>query len=204
MVERKEDRCRELAELFPHSLIIRGDGTDPELLSEERMESSDAFIALTDRDEDNLIISLYAHQAGVHKVIAKSNRQNYTAIARSAGVESVVSAKLTTANQIIRLVRAIRNTHGTGMTALYRIAEGRAEALEFTVTADTRRLNTPLRELRLKSGVLLAVVVRGTEVIIPEGSTCLQEGDSAVIIATKDSGIVDLNDIFADGIGLGG
>lgn len=204
VVERKEDRCRELAELFPHSLIIRGDGTDPELLSEERMESSDAFIALTDRDEDNLIISLYAHQAGVHKVIAKSNRQNYTAIARSAGVESVVSAKLTTANQIIRLVRAIRNTHGTGMTALYRIAEGRAEALEFTVTADTRRLNTPLRELRLKSGVLLAVVVRGTEVIIPEGSTCLQEGDSAVIIATKDSGIVDLNDIFADGIGLGG
>ena len=61
VVEKESDRCRELAEEFPHSLIIHGDGTDPELLTEERMVSSDAFIALTNRDEDNLIISLYAH-----------------------------------------------------------------------------------------------------------------------------------------------
>ena len=203
VVERKEDRCRELAELFPHSLIIHGDGTDPELLTEERMEGSDAFVALTDRDEDNLIISLYAHQAGVHKVVAKSNRQNYTSIARSAGVESVVSPKLTTADQILRLVRGIRNTKGTAMTALYRIAGGQAEAMEFTVTAATANLGTPLRALKLKGGVLIAVVVRGNEVIIPEGSTALKEGDSVVVV-TRDSGILDLNDIFADGLGLGG
>lgn len=202
VVERKEDRCRELAELFPHSLIIHGDGTDPELLTEEHMEGSDAFIALTDRDEDNLIISLYAHQAGVHKVVAKSNRQNYTSIARSAGVESVVSPKLTTADQILRLVRGIRNTKGTAMTALYRIADGQAEAMEFTVSS-AGKLGIPLRELKLRSGVLLAVVVRGNEVIIPEGSTCLKEGDT-VIVVTRDSGILDLNDIFADGLGLGG
>lgn len=203
VVERKEDRCRELAELFPHSLIIHGDGTDPELLTEERMEGSDAFVALTDRDEDNLIISLYAHQAGVHKVVAKSNRQNYTPIARSAGVESVVSPKLTTANQILRLVRGIRNTKGTAMTALYRIAGGQAEAMEFTVTDAAANLGVPLRDLKLRRGVLLAVVVRGNEVIIPEGSTALKEGDSVVVV-TRDSGILDLNDIFADGLGLGG
>ncbi len=203
VVERKEDRCRELAELFPHSLIIHGDGTDPELLTEERMEGSDAFVALTDRDEDNLIISLYAHQAGVHKVVAKSNRQNYTSIARSAGVESVVSPKLTTADQILRLVRGIRNTKGTAMTALYRIAGGQAEAMEFTVTAATAHLGAPLRDLKLKGGVLVAVVVRGNEVIIPEGSTALKEGDSVVVV-TRDSGILDLNDIFADGPVLGG
>ena len=83
VVEKSDVRCRAMAEEFPHSLIIQGDGTDPELLTEERMAASDAFIALTDRDEDNLIISLYAHQAGVSKVVAKSNRQNYTSIARS-------------------------------------------------------------------------------------------------------------------------
>lgn len=203
VVERREERCRELAELFPRSLIIRGDGTDPELLTEERMESSDAFIALTDRDEDNLIISLYAHQAGVHKVVAKSNRQNYTSIARSAGVESVVSPKLTTANQILRLVRGIRSTKGSAMTALYRIADGQAEALEFPVSASTRGLDTPLRELKLKGGVLIAVIVRDSEVIIPEGSTCLKQGDS-VIVVTRDSGIETLNDIFAEGFALGG
>lgn len=205
LVEKNEVRCRQLAEQFPHSLIIHGDGTDPELLTEERMTTSDAFVALTDRDEDNLIISLYAHQAGVAKVIAKSNRQNYSAIARSAGVESVVSPKLTTADQILRMIRGIQNSKGAVMTALYRIAEGRAEAMEFLVGPTARNLGVPLKELRgkLKKGILVAVVVRDNRVIIPEGSTCLQEGDSVVIVA-RDSGILDLNDIFSDSFSMGG
>ena len=199
VVEKNEERCRELAEQFPHSLIIHGDGTDPELLSEERMEASDAFIALTDRDEDNLIISLCAHQAGVNKVIAKSNRQNYSAIARSAGVESIVSPKVTTADQILRLVRGIQNSKGNAMTALYRIAEGQAEAMEFHVTAATRNLGIALKDLqpKLKKGVLISVVVRHGQVIIPNGSTTLEEKDTVIIVA-KGSSILDLNDIFID------
>ena len=198
VVERGDERCRELAEEFPHALIIHGDGTDPELLTEERMASSDAFVALTDRDEDNLIISLYAHQAGVPKVVAKSSRQNYTAIARSAGVESVVSPKLATAGQILRFIRGLQNSKGTVMTALYRIAGGKAEAMEFIVSPATRNLNVPLRDLRLRRGVLIAVIVRGNRVIIPEGSTCLEQGDDVIVIA-RDSGILDLNDIYEGG-----
>lgn len=199
VIEKNEDRCRELAEKFPHSLIIHGDGTDPELLAEEHLEASDAFISLTDRDEDNLIISLCAHQAGLHKVIAKSNRQNYAAIARSAGVESIVSPKVTTADQILRLVRGIKNSKGTVMTALYRIAEGRAEAMEFHVSSATHNLSVPLKDLqpKLKKGVLIAVVVRKNQVIIPNGSTSLELGDT-VIIVTQGSGILDINDIFID------
>lgn len=197
VVERNPDRCRELAERFPHALILHGDGTDPELLAEEHLAASDSFVALTDRDEDNLILSLYAHQCGVRKVIAKSSRQNYSAIARSAGVESVVSPKLITADQILQFIRGIQNSKGTAMTALYRIAEGRAEAMEFPVTQATRNLGVPLRELRLRRGVLLAVLVRKASVIIPEGSTCLMEGDRVILVA-KDSGILDLNDIYAE------
>lgn len=198
MVERNADRCRELAEEFPHSLIIHGDGTDPELLTEERMASSDAFIALTDRDEDNLIISLYAHQAGVPKVVAKSSRQNYTAIARSAGVESVVSPKLATVGLILRFIRGLQNSKGTVMNALYRIAGGKAEAMEFLVSPATRNLKVPLKDLKLRRGVLIAVIVRGNKVIIPEGSTCLEQGDDVIVIA-RDSGILDLNDIYEGG-----
>lgn len=200
VVERSDGRCRELAEEFPHSLIIHGDGTDPELLTEERMAASDAFIALTDRDEDNLIISLYAHQAGVAKVVAKSSRQNYTAIARSAGVESVVSPKLATAGLILRFIRGLQNSKGTVMNALYRIAGGKAEAMEFLVSPATRNLKVPLKELKLRQGVLIAVIVRGSQVIIPEGSTCLEQGDDVIVIA-RDSGILDLNDIY-EGDGL--
>lgn len=199
VVEKNEQRCRELAETFPKALIIHGDGTDPELLAEERMEASDAFIALTDRDEDNLIISLCAHQAGITKVVAKSNRQNYASIARSAGVESVVSPKLTTADQILRKVRGIMNSKGTVMTSLYRIAEGRAEAMEFQVSPATLNLGVPLKDLRqkMKAGILVAVVVRNNQVIIPNGSTSLENGDSVIIVA-RGSGILDLNDIFTD------
>lgn len=204
VVEKGGDRCRELAEEFPHSLIIHGDGTDPELLTEERMAASDAFVALTDRDEDNLIISLYAHQAGVSKVVAKSSRQNYTAIARSAGVESVVSPKQATAGQILRFIRGLQNSKGTVMNALYRIARGKAEAMEFLVSPATRNLKVPLKDLKLRQGVLIAVIVRGSKVIIPEGSTCLEQGDDVIVIA-RDSGILDLNDIYADGgLGAGG
>ena len=200
VVERSDVRCRELAEEFPHSLIIHGDGTDPELLTEERMAASDAFISLTDRDEDNLIISLYAHQAGVSKVVAKSSRQNYTAIARSAGVEAVVSPKLATAGLILRFIRGLQNSKGTVMNALYRIAGGKAEAMEFRVSSATRNLKVPLKELKLRRGVLIAVIVRGKKVIIPEGSTCLEQGDDVIVIA-RDSGILDQNDIYeGDGV----
>ena len=197
VIEKNERRCRELAETFPKSLIIHGDGTDPELLKEERMEASDAFIALTDRDEDNLIISLCAHQAGMTKVVAKSNRQNYSAIARSAGVESIVSPKLTTADQILRKVRGIQNSMGSVMSSLYRIAEGRAEAMEFQVSESTHNLGLPLKDLssKLKEGVLIAVVVRKNQVIIPNGSTALEKGDTVIVVA-QGSGILDLNDIF--------
>ena len=200
VAERDADRCRQLAETFLRSLIIHGDGTDPELLTEERMSASDAFIALTDRDEDNLIISLYAHQEGVPKVVAKSSHQNYTSIARSAGVESVVSPKLTTAYQILRLIRGLQNSKGSSMTALYRIAGGRAEAMEFRVRPDDRHLDVPLRNLsrHLRPGVLIAVIVRDGNVIIPDGSTCLQAEDDVIVVA-QNSVITDLDDIYAAG-----
>lgn len=203
LVEKNEARCRQLAETFSRSLIIHGDGTDPELLTEERMSSSDAFVALTDRDEDNLIISLYAHQSGVSKVIAKSSRQHYSSIARSAGLESVVSPKMITAYQILRTVRGIQNSKGNIMTALYKIADEQAEAMEFTVGPSTQYLGVPLKSLKLRKGILIAVIVRGMQVIIPEGSDCMQEGDTVIVVA-KDSGILDLNAIYADPFGLGG
>ena len=163
------------------------------------MTAADAFIALTNRDEDNLIISLYAHQAGVAKVVAKSNRQNYTTIARSAGVESVVSPKLTTAGQILQLVRGAQNSKGSAMTALYRIAEGQAEAMEFVAAPTTQNLGIPLKDLKLRRGILIAVIVRDGKVIIPVGTTTLESGDNVIVVA-RDSGIVDLNDIYESGV----
>ena len=89
------------------------------------------------------------------------------------------------------------------MNSLHRIAGGEAEAMEFTVGPGTRNLGVPLKDLRLRPGVLLAVIVRGSDIIIPEGSSFLQEGDQVIIIA-RESGILDLNDIYSPELNPGG
>ena len=200
IVELSEKRCRLVSEMMPRTTVICGDGTDQELLESERMSAADAFVALTDRDEDNLIISLYAMQQGMHKVVTKCNRQNYTGIARAVGLDSVISPKLITAAQILQLVRGMQNSQGSVMNTLYRIADGKTEAMEFTVGPSTRHLNVPLRDLHLHKGILIAVIMRDGEIIIPEGSSCIQEGDSVIIIS-RDRPILDLNDIYAEEAG---
>ena len=197
IVERSEERCRLINERFPKITAICGDGTDQELLESENLSACDAFLALTDRDEDNLILSLYAMQQGLPKVITKCNRQNYAGLAHSVGLDSVISPKFITASQILRLVRGMENSQGSVMNALYRIADGGAEAMEFTVSPSTRFLGVPLRELNLRPGILIAVIVRGPDIIIPEGSTCLQAQDNVILIS-RNSGVLDLNDIYAE------
>ena len=197
IVERDPSRCRVLSERFPKASIICGDGTDQELLEAENLSDCDAFVSLTDRDEDNLIISLYATQKGLPKVITKCNRQNYAGIARSVGLDSVISPKFITASHILRLVRGMQNSQGSVMNSLHRIADGAAEAMEFTVGASTRNLGIALRDLHLRPGILIAVIVRGQEIIIPEGSSHLQAGDNVIIIS-RNNGILDLNDIYQE------
>ena len=197
VVERREDRCRALQLQHPKATVLCGDGTDQELLESERMTASDAFVALTDRDEDNLILSLYAMQKGVQKVVTKSNRQNYAGIAQTIGLDSVISPKLITAAQILQVVRGMQNSQGSVMNTLYRIADGSAEAMEFTASANTRHLGVPLKDLQLRKGILIAVLARGGDIIIPEGSSSIREGDSVILIS-RDLRILDLNDIYED------
>ena len=238
IVERSEERCRVLSEALPHATILCGDGTDQQLLEEENVAAADAFVALTDRDEDNLIISLYAMQQGIAKVIAKSNRQNYTPIARAAGLDSVISLyamqqgipkvvaksnrqnyagiahaagldsvispKLITAGQILQVVRGMQNSKGSVMNALYKIADGHAEAMEFVANDTTRHQGVPLKDLALKKGILIAVLVHQGRIIIPDGSAVISAGDT-VIIVSSSHGILDINDIYDEShMDLGG
>ena len=115
----------------------------------------------------------------------------------------MISPKFVTASNIVHVVRGLQNSQGSVMNSLHRIADGGAEAMEFTVGPATRHLGVPLKELKLRPGVLLAVIVRRSKVIIPEGSTCLESGDDVIVVA-RNSGILDLNDIYAEGIGAGG
>ena len=199
VIERKEAQCLYVSEHFPDAMVINGDGSDQELLDSENLDNYDAFVALTDRDEDNMIISLYAMQHGIPKIVTKCNKQNYVSLAHSIGLESVVSPKMITASHILHRVRGMQNSHGSVMNSLHQIAEGEAEAIEFTASKYTKNLGKPLKSLKIKPNILVAVIVRGKEIIIPEGNTHIQIGDSVIIINRGDV-ILDLNDIFVEEI----
>ncbi len=198
IIEIDRDKSRALAELLPKTLIVEGDGSDHELLAAEHLELSDAFVALTGRDEDNLVTSLYAKKAGVKKVVAKIDRQDYNDLVRELNIDSIVNPKSITADAILHYVRATTSSRGGHMEALYRIGSGAAEATEFTVGPGTAHMGVPLKDLnsRLKAGVLVAVIVRNGRFIIPEGGDSINEGDNVIIVSTTDEPIMDINDIF--------
>lgn len=196
IIELNKEKCLYLNEILRSALIIWGDGTDQEVLENENIKNADAFVALTDMEEENLISSLYAHQCNVPKVILKINRQNYIPIVKNLGLESIVSPKLTTANNILRYVRALGNSQGMAVERLYRIWDDKVEAAEFTAK-DSPLLNIKLKDLNLKKEVLIAAIVRNRKIIIPFGNDFIAKGDK-VIVLTKTGFITDLIEILED------
>ena len=197
IVEQDPEKCLALADKLPEALIIRGDGTDSEVIDAENLLDTGAFIALTNRDEENLLMAMNAQRHGVKKVIAKMNRLNYIEMMREFGVDSIISPKDITANQISAYVRAMARSQGSAVENLYKLLGGAIEAVEFTATATTKFLDTPLKYLRLKPGMLVAAIAREGKTIIPDGSTCIRTGDRVIVMA-KSIFLQDLDDILQE------
>ncbi len=198
IIEKNQEQCISLSERLPHTLIINGDGSDDTVLHSENLSGMGAFVALTGRDEENFMSALLAKQSGVKKVIAKITRTNYLGLIKRLGIDSIVNPSQITTNHILRYVRGMKNAEGSPIETLYRIIEDRAEAIEFTANETTGFLDIPLRNLHLAEGILVAVIVRGTDILIPHGNDIIKSGDSVILIA-KDKKISDLNDIIAPG-----
>ncbi len=197
IVEKEHADCMILAEELPGTMVIEGDGTDSNLIQSEGVFQVDAFVSLTGRDEENLLMALTAQRAGVPKVVAKMTRPNYMDLVHDTGLESIISPKDIVANQITSYVRALANSEGSAVESLYRLLDGTVEALEFTAAATSEGiLDIPLKDLKLKKGLLLAAIVRDYRTIIPDGMTCIQEGDRVVVV-TRITGLDDLADILA-------
>ena len=196
IVEQDHDKCLRLSQELPDAMIIEGDGTDNDMIRSENLFGADGFVALTGRDEENLLMALSARRAGVRKVLAKMTRPNYMELVQETGLGSIISPKDIIANQITRYVRALANSQGMAVESLYKLLGGRVEALEFTVNEKgAERLGLPLKDLTLKPGILLAAIVREGRTIIPGGMTVIQAGDH-VLVVTNAMGLTDLKDIL--------
>ncbi|MGN0653093.1 MAG: Trk system potassium transporter TrkA [Gemmiger sp.] len=198
LIDSNLDRCQEMSERLPGTLVIHGDGTDAELLAEEGLAEMDAFVALTGLDETNIILSMYASRLTDCKVVAKINRQSFADIVTEKGlVDSLVSAGAVTTELIVQYVRAMQNSQATNVHTLHRLVGGKVEALEFGVTADVPFAGVPLRNLNLKNNLLVAGIIRENgETLIPSGNDSFRPGDD-VIIVTTNTDLTDLRDIVA-------
>ena len=198
IIEQNAARCEELAEALPHADIIHADGTQPEVLQSEGLEQTNALVTLTNIDEENMVIAMYAGMISAGKVVAKINRMEYEKIFRSMGIESVVSPKNLVCHDIVRYVRAMQNTSEDSVLTLHRIVNEKVDALEFAVTPDVRCTGVPLKSLRLRPDILVACINRQGRVIIPRGDDALLFGDTVVIVTKAEKMLTRLDDIFAE------
>lgn len=198
IIEQDLEKCRELSQMLPRAIVIHGDGTSHEILRNEGIQDMDALISLTNIDEENIVLSMYADHMGVPKSITKISRTEYETVFQNRGLGSVVTPKLLTANAILSYVRAMKQSTTSAMLSLYRLCDGKAEALEFRALEGTRFLGVPFKQLHLRPNLLIACINRGSQVIIPTGSDCIRADDNVVVFTTAEATISTLDDIFAE------
>ncbi|MBR2929709.1 MAG: Trk system potassium transporter TrkA [Clostridia bacterium] len=195
LIESDRIAAEDLADKLPKVTVVCGNGTRHDLLLEEGIEAMDAFVALTDIDEENMIVSLFANKMKVRKTIAQIKSNDLYEIMNELGIENSVSPKDIVATRIISYIRAIANKRGSNVLTLYRIVNGRAEALEFAAKKKARYYDKPLKELKIKDNCLVAAIIRGDEVIIPDGNSVITLGDNVIVVTTHKN-FDDLNDII--------
>ena len=196
LIEEKKERCEELSELLPSVTVIYGDGTDKKLLLEEGLAEAESFVTLTNLDEENILLSLFAKKISRAKLVTKVNRIAFDDIVDGLDLGSVIHPKYITSDYILQYVRAMGNSLSSNVETLYHILDGRAEALEFAVRETSPVTGIPLSELRLKKNLLIACINRNGEVHIPRGQDVIQPGDTVIVVTTV-KGLTDLRDIAA-------
>lgn len=197
IVERDPARCIQLAEELPEAQILNEDGSNRDFLLSEGLGSAEAFVALTNIDEENVLLTLFAKKHSKGKLVTKINRLEFDDIISGLELGSIVYPKYMTCDYIVQYVRALQNEAGSNVKTLYRILDDRVEALEFTVHEESKATGVPLSRLRLKQNLLLCCIMRGEQILIPRGGDEIQVGDN-VIVVTLEHGLHDLRDIVAD------
>lgn len=195
IIEENLSRCDELSELLPKATIIYGDGTDNEILLEEGIEYCESFVSLTNSDEENILLSLFAMSKTNGKTVTKVNRIAYDNVISKLDLDAVINPKSITAEYIVRFVRAKNNSIDCDIETMHLILDGKAEALEFHIKENSPVAGKTLESLSLNPNVLIASIARPGEIITPGGKDVIMKGDSVVVVTTN-KGYKDISDIL--------
>ncbi len=195
LIEKDKARCEELCVALPNATIINADGTERSVLEEEGIKNAEAFVALTNIDEENIMLSLFAKHEMDGKVVTKVNRVSYDDIIQGLELDTVIYPKDITAEYILRFVRAKQNSLDCDIETMHLILDGKAEALEFSIRENSSITNVPLEKLPIKENVRIACINRNGKIIIPKGQDKILPGDTIVVITTS-RGFKESSDII--------
>ncbi|MCL4822020.1 MAG: Trk system potassium transporter TrkA [Vicinamibacteria bacterium] len=180
LFERDAARSERIAAILHKAVVVQADGTDQGVLQEAHVEGADAFLALTNDDEDNIIASLLARRMGVKKVVALINRLDYLPLAQRLGVNATVSPRLAVVDRALQFVRKGR------VMSVTTFREEEAEALELEAGEGSRYVGKPLRDLRFPRGTLVGAIVRPDgQVSVPRGDEVIRPGDRVIFFALE-------------------
>lgn len=195
ILEKQRKRCEELSDALPKATILHADAADQSVLIEEGMEQAEGFAALTDMDEENILLSLFAKNRSRAKVVTKINKIAFDEVIKGLDLDTIIYPKNLTAEYIIWFVRAMKNSLNSNVESVYRIIEDKAEALEFLIRENSPVIGHTLLELRLKKNVLVAGITRKGIPIIPRGHDEMKVGDTVIVVTTQ-VGFTDIEDIL--------
>lgn len=195
IIERDAARCEKLCELLPEADIICGDGTDKTMLTEEGIDAVNGFAALTNIDEENIMLSLFARERDVIKTVTKVNRFNFNEVISKLDLDTIIYPNRIMTDIIIRNVRSMADTMGNNIETLRKLADGKAEALGFVVREGAKVIGIPLGQMRRKHNTIVCCISRGNQVIIPGGQDEIKAGDRVVVVETNGR-LYDIDDII--------
>jgi trk system potassium uptake protein TrkA len=190
LIERDVPRCEKISAILRRTIVMHGDGTDQATLAEANIEGVDAFLALTNDDEDNIIASLLARRLGARKVVALINRLNYLPLVQRLGINTTVSPRLAAVDGILQFVRK------GGVLSVTTFREEEAEAIELIAAAGSKYVGKKLRDLRFPRGAIVGAIAKPSgEVIVPRGDKTIEPNDR-VIFFTLESVVPQLESAF--------
>ncbi len=189
IIEKEAERCKYLTRNLKKALVLHGDGVEQRLLLEENIKDMDAFVAVSNNDELNIMAALLAHKLGTKKTVAAVNKTDYILIAHNLGLQAALSPRLLTASTILRYVRR------GDILSLTTVAEGKAEIIEGRIRNTSPLIDKTLEEAQPKAS-LIGAIIRGEDVIIPSGSDKILKGDKVIIFTLKES-IKDVEKILS-------
>ena len=195
IVEPNKEVALELAETLDNVLIINADPSDEQTLFEEGIQETDAFVALTGIDEENIVYSMFASSQKVPKVITKINHINLSGITQMAKIDAVVSPHKIAANQVVQYVRAMEKGKSSSCESIYNFGDNIFEMIEFKVKEDFKGINKKIEELKLQDDTLIGAIQRGKNIIYPQGKDEIKLNDTVLVIC-RNNKVKELNDMI--------